>query len=48
MRIGLCEKIDRDDLTVADGIVIFEALRGAAVNRAFQDQLNRVGKGHAL
>jgi len=48
MRIGLCEKIDRGDLTVADGIAIFETLRGAMVNRAFQKQLDSVGEEQTL
>ena len=48
MRIGLCEKIDRGDLTVVDGIAIFEALRAAVVNRAFQKQLDSLGGEQAL
>jgi len=39
LRIGLCEKIDRGDIGVADGIAIFEAMRSATVNRAFQRRL---------
>jgi hypothetical protein len=48
MRIGLCEKIDRGDLAVADGIAIFEALRAAVLDRAFQRQLDSVGEKQTL
>ena len=37
MRIGRCETIDRGVLAVVEGIAIFEALRVAVVNQAFQE-----------
>ena len=39
LRIGLCEKIDQGELGVPDAIAIFEAMRSATVNRAFQKRL---------
>lgn len=39
LRIGLCEKIDRGEIGVPDAIAIFEAMRSAAVNRAFKKRL---------
>jgi hypothetical protein len=48
LRIGLCEKIDRGDLTVPDAIAIFEAMRSVAVNRAFQKRLQGDGKESEL
>lgn len=44
LRIGLCEKIDRDELAVPDAIAIFEAMRSVAVNRAFQKRLHEAGE----
>lgn len=44
LRIGLCEKIDQGELGVPDAIAIFEAMRSAAVNRAFQKRLQSLGE----
>jgi len=44
LRIGLCEKIDRGDIGVADGIAIFESMRQAVLNRVFQRQMREKGE----
>jgi len=44
LRIGLCEKIDRGDIGVADGIAIFESMRQAVLSRVFQRQMREKGE----
>jgi len=47
LRIGLCEKIDRGDIGVADGIAIFESMRQAVLSRVFKRQMREKG-GNSL
>ena len=48
LRIGLCVKVDRGDLTVEQATAIFEKARTALVEMSREEEARKGGKGSAL